>query len=494
MTVTTKIMACFGALVALTLLLSFSSFRTASVLGNELDHAVNVTARQQSLAGEIKAATSELVALERGAYAHLAMQHEGHSAGSDPVGNTYKVQFEQSRQAAERDLAEFARLADSAEGRNLTDRVQSQLSSSVRTHQEVLDDFAAGRHDDAMTAFTERLLPGLLELNNLAQGLSTQQVRRLKFIATQAESKQSNSRMVAILLSVLSLATGTAVWLVIGRARSDLRELAGTIAAVSEQVAGSSRLVSVASQDVAQGASLQATAAESTAASTEEITSIVRRNEDSTSSAAKAISSVDQKFLEANEKLDKASESMVQIGVSSDRVAQIIRTIDEIAFQTNILALNAAVEAARAGEVGAGFAVVADEVRSLALRSAQAAKDTAALIEASINNAREGRERFDQVATIMREIAGSEEHLRNIVNDIHASSHEQAVGIEQIARRITEIESVTQKTAASAAQGASASRSLLAEAEEMRAISERLKLMVGAVLDSRNVAFGPPRT
>lgn len=244
---------------------------------------------------------------------------------------------------------------------------------------------------------------------------------------------------------------------------------------------------------MAQGASLQATAAESTAASTEEITLIVRGNEDSTSSAAKAISSVDQKFLEANEKLDKASESMVQIGVSSDRVAQIIRTIDEIAFQTNILVLNAAVEAARAGEVGAGFALVADEVRSLALRSAQAAKDTAALIEASINNAREGRERFDQVATIMRGIAGSEEHLRNIVNDIHASSHEQAVGIEQIARRITEIESVTQKTAASAAQGASASRSLLAEAEEMRAISERLKLMVGAVLDAGNVAPGPAR-
>ena len=170
---------------------------------------------------------------------------------------------------------------------------------------------------------------------------------------------------------------------------------------------------------------------------------------------------------------------MDEINDSSDKISKIIKVIDDIAFQTSILALNAAVEAARAGDAGLGFSVVAQEVRSLAQRSAQAAKDTALLIEESIAKANAGKVRLDQVAAAVCSIAESTAQVKILVDEVQVASGEQSRGIEQIASAMNQIEQVTQSTAANAAQNSAASKGLTAQAQrQIRLVVMRLRLLV----------------
>jgi methyl-accepting chemotaxis protein len=189
----------------------------------------------------------------------------------------------------------------------------------------------------------------------------------------------------AVILAAAAFAA--IVGLVVFVIRSTRREAAGLARHLSETAAGTaaaSGQVSTAAQSLAQGATEQAASLEETSASMEEMASMTRQNAENSQSAAGLMTEVDGHVRTSNETLAEMVSSMAAIQESSQQVGRIIKTIDEIAFQTNILALNAAVEAARAGEAGMGFAVVADEVRSLAQRSAQAARDTATLIETSM--------------------------------------------------------------------------------------------------------------
>ncbi len=235
------------------------------------------------------------------------------------------------------------------------------------------------------------------------------------------------------------------------------RELSTTIAKLSEgsaQVAGAASQVSAASQSLAQGSSEQASALEQTSAAVEQVLSLSRQNSDRSSDAAELVTASQEKFGRVNDSLNNALSAMDDISAKSDRISNIIRTIDEITFQTNILALNAAVEAARAGEAGMGFAVVADEVRRLAQRCAQAAKDTADLIEASIASAREGKSKVDLVAQLVRQVIGEAARVNSLVGDIHLGAREQAQALEQITRAISQLQQVTQQMAFSAEEGA----------------------------------------
>jgi methyl-accepting chemotaxis protein len=181
----------------------------------------------------------------------------------------------------------------------------------------------------------------------------------------------------------------------------------------------------------------------------------------------------------ANRNLDEMVGSMKEINGSSEKIAKIIKVIDEIAFQTNILALNAAVEAARAGEAGMGFAVVADEVRNLAQRSAQAAKDTAALIEESIGTSKDGGAKLDLVAKSIQSITGSAAQVKTLVDQIDAGSNEQARGIEQIGGAVGQMEQVTQRNAANAEESAAASEELSSQANALKQIVGELRRVVG---------------
>jgi len=218
---------------------------------------------------------------------------------------------------------------------------------------------------------------------------------------------------------------------------------------------------------------------------------MTRKNAENSQQAAHFMNDVSQRVVEANNTLGGMVTSMQEIGASSGKISKIIKVIDEIAFQTNILALNAAVEAARAGEAGMGFAVVADEVRNLAQRSAQAAKDTASLIEESILRSGEGSKRLGEVAASIQAITEGTNKVRTLVDEVDASSKEQAQGIEQISKAVSQMDEVTQRTAANAEESASASEELNAQSQALMAVVQQLQALVGGA-SNPSAAFRRP--
>src|SRR4051812_10152505 len=253
-----------------------------------------------------------------------------------------------------------------------------------------------------------------------------------------------------------------------------LQATASEIRESAAQVLQLSRMVATSSQSLSQGATEQAASLEETSASMEEMASMTRKNAENATEATRLVTDVAQQVVASNVALGEMVASMTSIKESSNKVAKIIKTIDEIAFQTNILALNAAVEAARAGEAGMGFAVVADEVRNLAQRSAQAARDTAGLIEESISRSQEGVGKVEQVESAIQAITASVQSVKGIVEDVRESSHQQTQGIDQVSQAIAQMERVTQSTAATAEESAAASEQLNAQAEASIAVVEKL--------------------
>ncbi|HEU5396521.1 MAG TPA: methyl-accepting chemotaxis protein, partial [Verrucomicrobiae bacterium] len=243
----------------------------------------------------------------------------------------------------------------------------------------------------------------------------------------------------------------------------------------------------------AQGSSEQAASLEETSSSLEEMASMTRRNAEN---AQKANELAKQARVAADrgvEDMKQMNGAMEAIKTSSDDIAKIIKTIDEIAFQTNILALNAAVEAARAGEAGMGFAVVADEVRNLAQRSAQAAKETAAKIEGAIARTGQGVEITRKVAETLNDIVGKSRQVDELVAEVSSASREQSEGITQVNTAVGQMDKVTQSNAAGAEESAAASEELNAQALAMKESVAHLLRLVGAAGNELTVAHSSGR-
>ena len=206
---------------------------------------------------------------------------------------------------------------------------------------------------------------------------------------------------------------------------------------------------------------------------------MIRKTADHARSATQSVLESDHRVLEANKKLKDMMTSMVEITSSGNRISKIIQVIDEIAFQTNILALNAAVEAARAGEAGMGFAVVADEVRNLAQRSAQAARDTAALIQESVSKSREGSGNLEQVAQAVARVTELSNQVKTLIEEVSVASQDETRGIDQIAAGVKQMAQVTQAAAASAEENASATEEVRRQSKSLDAIVNRLTVLIG---------------
>ncbi|HEX9061950.1 MAG TPA: methyl-accepting chemotaxis protein [Clostridia bacterium] len=259
-------------------------------------------------------------------------------------------------------------------------------------------------------------------------------------------------------------------------------EVLGSINSASEQVASGAKQISSSSQALSQGSTEQASSIEEITASINGIASQTRQNAANANQANELASTVKEKAVQENKQMAEMVKAMTEINDSSNNISKIIKVIDEIAFQTNILALNAAVEAARAGQHGKGFAVVAEEVRNLAARSADAAKETTAMIEGSIKKVDTGTKISNETAAALNQIVDGIAKAADLVGEIAAASNEQASGITQVNQAIAQVAQVVQINSATSEESAASS-------EELSSQAELLKELVGNYKLKKNISY-----
>jgi methyl-accepting chemotaxis protein len=298
---------------------------------------------------------------------------------------------------------------------------------------------------------------------------------------------------VNLALSLGALVVGIIVMTLTARSLTQpLQKVAAELIAGAGQTTSAAAQVSTSSQSLAEGSGEQAASIEETSSSLEELSSMTKRNADNSQKAnelsKQTHAAADQGVLD----MQQMNVAMQAIKVSSDDIAKIIKTIDEIAFQTNILALNAAVEAARAGEAGMGFAVVADEVRNLAQRSAQAAKETAMKIEGAITKTAQGVGLSGKVSEALNDIVSKARQVDELAAEVAGASQEQTQGITQITVAIGAMDKVTQSNAATAEESAAAAEQLSAQAETMKqSVADLLQLVNGKAAGPSFASAGP---
>ncbi len=302
---------------------------------------------------------------------------------------------------------------------------------------------------------------------------------------TAASVSAARSQVIALVGMALGflLALGLGFYMSASITRP-INKVAKGLGEAAQQVTAASGQLSSASQQLAAGSSEQASSMEETSTTLEEILSMVQQNSENTRQADSLSALAKTAADKGNAEMQDMMESMNDLKKSSDQIAKIIKVIDEIAFQTNILALNAAVEAARAGEAGMGFAVVAEEVRNLAQRSAQAAKDTAAIIESNIELSQKGVDVARRVSGSLAEITDQAKKVNDLMNEIAAAGQEQSQGISQITKAMGQIGTTAQQSAAAAEESSATSEELDSQAEVLQDIVMDLFALVEGKRDT----------
>jgi len=396
--------------------------------------------------------------------------------------NQYLAQGKRSLESFKENMQKARPLFQTDKGKALMAGLSLAIAEWEPVHQQVLD---LAKHEELSETRPSSALSGGTGREKInAVGNILEEVTRLQEENARLINEENASLFKTSLFSmtgltavgfILGLAFGIALSISIGRS---LRGIISGLAEGSEQVAAASAQVASSSQSLAEGAAEQAASLEETSASTDQLASMTKQNADNARKAQAMMTEVKDIVTDVDRHMKNMAGAVSEAMKSSEETGLIVKTIDAIAFQTNLLALNAAVEAARAGEKGAGFAVVAAEVRNLAMRSAEAAKSTSILIEATLKNVKRGHEltRITQNAFRQNvELAGK---VAVLVEEVAAASGEQAQGIDQINRAVAEMEKLTQFTAANAEESASASEEMSAQAMQVKGFVDNLATLI----------------
>lgn len=475
-TITRRITVGLGALLAMLVLISaIALLRMASLRGN-VSGLAETSLPSVVLLGEVS------VRVQR--------QQLNRSKMLDaPVVEAQRL--ERENDAMEKEVVAFLQryeadyLVDDDARKLYADMVAAH-EAIVATRTQILALDQAGSGDEFAQLIEQQRLIQQVQDPNYARFLAAVQAaaaHSYKQGQSVAESSRTSTDVTMWLLGIVSLAAmagaGYLAWVTVREIAAALGRITKDLNRGARQTASAARQVSIASQSLAGGASEQAAAIEETSTSLEEMSAMIRATAEN-SQKAKVLASDARVVAGAGlGNMALMSEAMEEIGTASEDVANIVKNIDEIAFQTNILALNAAVEAARAGESGAGFAVVADEVRSLAQRSAAAARETAQKIDVAIASARRGTERSAEVARSLKEITDKVIATDMLVGQIATAAGEQAQGVTQVNTALAQMDRIAQSNAASAEQSATAAEQLDAQAASMKRSVSRLEGLVG---------------
>lgn len=285
--------------------------------------------------------------------------------------------------------------------------------------------------------------------------------------------------LLVLLLGGCSLIFGIFIaFFVINSVSRSINRVTNSIMEGVNQVASAAVQLSASSQQLSQGSSEQASNIDEVSSTMEETVSMLQQNTANTTQAAQLTEQAKESADKGDMEMQDMMNSMQEIQRSSNQIVKIIKVIDEIAFQTNILALNAAIEAARAGESGMGFAVVAEEVRNLAQKSAQAAQETSAILEANIDLSEQGVAAAERVRNALNEITAQTKKVNELMGEISAASQEQLQGIDQINMSVAQVAIVTQQNAATAEESAAAAEEMNAQAEGMRKMVHELMVLI----------------
>jgi len=469
-----KLVLGFSIMIFFMGIIGYAGFHSIEKINKNLEHIICVRLPSVDFLIETDRDLQQLLVSERSMIFANA---------SSDVFKTFVKDYEENLKQADERWEKYKSLISSTEEKEIIPKYEEARKAWKVISRKVVD----GRMADTREGRREAL--------DLTLGVAKEKFEEMRNYLDQltginlSEAKKANEKAVAVyrstlivLLSIIGMGIfiGSFLMWVIGRGvTKPLRGVIEGLTEASDQVASGSSHVSSSSQKLAEGASEQAASIEETSSSLEEMSSMTKQNAGNATQADNLMKEANKVVSKANTSMGELTHSMEEISKASEETSKIIKTIDEIAFQTNLLALNAAVEAARAGEAGAGFAVVADEVRNLAMRAAEAARNTADLIEGTVKKVKDGGDLVATTNEAFAEVAQSAAKVGELVGEIAAASNEQAQGIGQVNTAVAEMDKVVQQNAANAEESASASEEMSAQAEQMKGYVEELVALVG---------------